>query len=238
MYTIVMGHAVFCKGGSKMNKVCGIYSIINKLNDKTYIGSSCDIGRRWRHHSQNLNKGVHHCIHLQRAWNKYGESYFVFNIEQKCGKDELINIEQSFLDKAKTNYKKYYNSTYHAGGQEPKTITEKQKEDIKNFWIKNNTSSTFKYAKKTYGFGMILVQYLLVEIRKETKERPENTHLINPTIHTFYHQDGSIFSGRAYDFRKKYDLLHSSICSLLNGTYKTTKGWSLYPNELSRQNDQ
>lgn len=85
---------------------------------------------------------------------------------------------------------------------------------------------------------MILVQYLLVDIRKETKERPENTHLINPTTHTFYHQDGSIFSGRAYDFRNKYDLFHGSICNLLNGKYKTTKGWSLYPNQLSRQNDQ
>lgn len=134
-----------------MNKICGIYSIINKINDKTYIGSSCDINRRWRHHRQNLHKGVHHCIHLQRAWNKYGESHFVFNIEQECERNKLINIEQSFLDKAKTNHKKYYNSTYHAGGQEPKTITEKQKEDIKNFWTKTIQHRHLNTLKKHTG---------------------------------------------------------------------------------------
>jgi len=142
-----------------MSKICGIYSILNKLNNKTYIGSSCDIERRWRHHRQNLNKGIHHCIHLQRAWNKYG-------------------------------------------------------------------------------FGLLFIQYLLVDIRKETKRRPENTYLINSTIYTFYHEDGTIFRGRAYDFIKKYNLLHSSVWSVIKGRYKKTKGWGLYSNQFSRQNDQ
>ena len=108
------------------NKIHGIYSISNKINGKSYIGSSCDIIRRWRHHKQNLNKGIHHCIYLQRAWNKYGKNNFVFHIEAKCTKDNLISLEQSFLDKAKLNRKQYYNSTYHAGGQEPKNVTKKQ----------------------------------------------------------------------------------------------------------------
>jgi group I intron endonuclease len=88
-----------------MSKICGIYSILNKLNNKTYIGSSCDIERRWRHHRQNLNKGIHHCIHLQRAWNKYGEKHFIFNIEQQCKRNKLISIEQSYLNQAKANPK-------------------------------------------------------------------------------------------------------------------------------------
>lgn len=208
------------------NKICGIYSISNKINDKSYIGSSCDIIRRWRHHKQNLNKGIHHCIYLQRAWNKYSENNFVFHIEAKCTKDNLISLEQSFLDKAKLDRKKYYNSTYHAGGQEPKNITKKQKQDIKNYWLSNNTAATFKYAKQKYGFGMLLIQYLLVDIRNEIKERPQH-HRVDKKIYTFFHKDGKVFTGTSYDFRKKYGMTHSSLWSLKNGKYKTTLGWSL-----------
>lgn len=209
------------------NKICGIYSILNKVNGKKYIGSSCDINRRWKQHKQNLNKGIHHCVYLQRAWNKYGEHNFIFNIQIQCKKYELINFEQSFLNKARLDRKNYYNSTYHAGGQEPKKVTKKQKQDIKNYWLSNNTASTFKYAKQKYDFGMLLVQYLLVDIRNETKKRPEQTHLINSKIYRFYHKDGTIFIGRSYDLRQKYNISHSGICNLLNGTYKSTKGWSL-----------
>jgi len=212
-----------------MSKICGIYSIFNKLNRKTYIGSSCDIKRRWRHHRQNLNKGVHHCIHLQRAWNKYGENNFVFTVEQICKSNELINIEQSYLDKAKADSKKYYNSTYHAGGQEPKTVTKKQKEDIKKYWLKNNTAETFIYAKKKYGFGMLLIQYLLVDIRKETKKRPEHTHLINSKIYTFYHTSGDIFIGRQFDLRKKYNVPHGNLSCMVSGKIHSCCGWSINP---------
>lgn len=211
-----------------MSKICGIYSIFNKLNSKTYIGSSCDIKRRWRHHRQNLNRGVHHCIHLQRAWNKYGEHNFIFVVEQACKRNELINIEQSYLNKAKIDSKKYYNSTYHAGGQKPKIVTRKQKEDIKKYWLKNNTAATFIYAKKKYGFGILFVQYLLVDIRKETNKRPEHP-LINQEIYTFYHKTGKIFIGKSCDFTRKYGVSRSSVWSLKKGEYKTISGWSLNP---------
>lgn len=208
-----------------MDKICGIYLIINKVNNKTYIGSSCDIKRRWRHHRQNLKKGNHHCVHLQRAWNKHGESNFIFSIEKKCDRNKLIEIEQKFLDKAKKNKKKYYNTSYHAGGQEPKTVTTKQKEDIKKYWINNNTAATFIYAKKKYGFGMLLVQYLLVDIRKETKNRPENTHLINPTVYTFFNINGDTFTGRQFDLRKKYNLPHANLSCMVSGKVNSCKGW-------------
>jgi predicted GIY-YIG superfamily endonuclease len=210
-----------------MNKICGIYYIINKINKKTYIGSSCDIKRRWRHHRQNLNQGIHHCVYLQRAWNKYGKNNFIFRVYQKCDRENLIKTEQNLLNKAKQKRKKYYNTSYYAGGQEPKLITEKQKQDIKNYWLKNNTASTFVYAKNKYGFGMLLIQYLLVDIRKETPKRPQPKHNINPTVYKFYHRDGTIFIGRQYDFKKKYNIRHSGLCGLIAGRYKTTSGWSL-----------
>lgn len=33
-----------------MKKNCGIYVITNNINDKIYIGQSCDCHRRWLEH--------------------------------------------------------------------------------------------------------------------------------------------------------------------------------------------
>jgi group I intron endonuclease len=56
----------------------GIYRIKNTINNKSYIGSTKNITKRWSWHRLALKKGVHHASHLQRAWNKYGEDSFVF----------------------------------------------------------------------------------------------------------------------------------------------------------------
>ena len=58
----------------------GIYQIKNLVNGKIYIGSSVDLKRRRKHHFVDLRRNVHHCKYLQRAWNKYGETKFKFEI--------------------------------------------------------------------------------------------------------------------------------------------------------------
>ena len=76
----------------------GIYEIRNVLNNKVYIGSSVDIPERWNEHKRELSKNNHHSILLQRAWNKYGEENFKFNILEKYSENELLNREQYYLD--------------------------------------------------------------------------------------------------------------------------------------------
>lgn len=66
-----------------------IYKIINKQNGKIYIGSTLDIDSRWREHKNDLRKNKHHSIHLQRAWNKYGEENFEIQIIEMF--DEIDN---------------------------------------------------------------------------------------------------------------------------------------------------
>lgn len=69
--------------------MCGVYSITNILNNKKYIGKSDNIYVRWDEHRKDLNKGVHYNKHLQRAWNKYGEENFIFEIIEKCKNNDL-----------------------------------------------------------------------------------------------------------------------------------------------------
>jgi len=57
-----------------------IYEIKNKENGKVYIGYTKDPKRRWRSHVYLLRKNIHHCQHLQNAWNLYGKDSFEFII--------------------------------------------------------------------------------------------------------------------------------------------------------------
>lgn len=76
-----------------------IYKIINKINNKIYIGSAINFEKRKNTHVSLLNKNKHHSNHLQNAWNKHGESNFEFKIiEIIYDKTELLKREQYFLD--------------------------------------------------------------------------------------------------------------------------------------------
>lgn len=74
-----------------MKKLCGIYKITNKINDKCYIGQSKNIIKRWKteYKWNKVNK------HLQSAFNKYGLENFDFEIIEECAA-ELLDIREKY----------------------------------------------------------------------------------------------------------------------------------------------
>lgn len=81
----------------------GVYQIRNKVNGKVYIGSTSSCFKeRWRNHRCQLGKKRHHSIHLQRAWDKYGESNFEFEILLRCPASLCIQKEQEYMDALKS----------------------------------------------------------------------------------------------------------------------------------------
>jgi len=82
----------------------GVYQIVNRVNGKRYIGSSVNIKRRWQQHKNALRGGYHYNIYLQRSWNKYGKSSFVFQVIYYCDRDEIYDNEQFFLDAISPEY--------------------------------------------------------------------------------------------------------------------------------------
>lgn len=76
----------------------GIYQIKNNINNKLYIGSSCNIEKRFLAHKNLLKRNKHHSIHLQNAWNKYGEENFTFDILEITNIDNLLEKENYFLN--------------------------------------------------------------------------------------------------------------------------------------------
>lgn len=82
----------------------GVYRIINTKNGKFYIGSSNNLSRRKREHFHTLRNGTNHSLILQKAFNKYGESNFKFEILARCPTKYLFKIEQWFVDNLKPKY--------------------------------------------------------------------------------------------------------------------------------------
>ena len=76
----------------------GIYRIRNLKNDKSYYGSAKNIKRRWSRHKSQLKYGRHENLILQRAWNKYGENSFIFEIVEICEESLLLITEQKYLN--------------------------------------------------------------------------------------------------------------------------------------------
>ncbi len=81
------------------NKTPVVYKITNLKNGKFYIGSSKNLIKRFKEHITDLHKQEHHSRYFQRAWNKYGETSFYFEIlEVVIEENKLIEREQHYLD--------------------------------------------------------------------------------------------------------------------------------------------
>lgn len=76
----------------------GIYKIINIVNNKFYIGSTVNTKRRRARHFSELRTNKHNNKYLQTAWNKYGESSFIFIVvEEVRNVSELLEAENVWL---------------------------------------------------------------------------------------------------------------------------------------------
>lgn len=144
-----------------MQKIMGVYIIKNKITNKFYVGHSVDIKNRFRAHKSYLKRGIHHCLYLQRSWNKYGEDNFEFIIIKICmSEEESITLEQYYIDNFKSQI---YNTGDLAnfGGDllsnnpnKTKIIEKRvatQKETLKNM---SKTERIEKFSRKGIKNGM------------------------------------------------------------------------------------
>lgn len=81
----------------------GVYTI-SSSSGRVYVGSSFNIEKRWIRHLWQLNRGDHHNIPLQRAFEKYGEDGLTFAVLEICKVNELLVCEQAAILKLKPAY--------------------------------------------------------------------------------------------------------------------------------------
>lgn len=102
-----------------MEKICGIYKITNKINNKCYIGQSKDIIKRWKteYKWHKLNS------HLQSAFNKYGLENFDFEIIEECSPNLLNEREQFWITVYNSFDRNFgYNKTLGGAGTPGRTF--------------------------------------------------------------------------------------------------------------------
>lgn len=95
----------------------GIYMVINKINDKKYIGQAKDINKRFKAHHLSDYKNPNNCCYntkFYQALRKYGIDNFDVVILALCPVEQLDKLETEYIAKFDT-YKNGYNSTL--GGQ-------------------------------------------------------------------------------------------------------------------------
>ena len=111
--------------------LCGVYKITNIVNKKVYIGQSINIKARWKDHIHSLNRGDSRCTLLHRAWNKYGQDNFSFEIVELCDEDMLDDVEIKYIDLYDScNVNNGYN--IEAGGNQHKRLSDETKRKIGN----------------------------------------------------------------------------------------------------------
>ena len=95
-----------------------IYKILNKENGKFYIGSTVEPQKREKRHFNDLQKNKHHCIFLQRSFDKYGIDCFEFLPREVTIADEkeLRLLEERYIRFCWDSGKLYNTSKKGSGG--------------------------------------------------------------------------------------------------------------------------
>lgn len=238
-------HAAMHKHSSE---IIGIYKIVNKIDGKYYVGSSKNIKDRWRNHIKDLRRNRHHNQHLQRSWMKYGESNFDFTIIKILNNNNsILSEEQYFLDIAKNEHFKSYNSSFIAGkvdmtpetrnkirlktmghnrntGRKYSTETINKRKNSRS-WYKHHTKET-KLKISIKAKGRKVSDSTKLKISNSLKGNiPHNLHTVN---YTFYNKiKNVVFRGTKNDFIKKFSLSKQPVYAIINKNtrLKSYLGW-------------
>lgn len=81
----------------------GVYRLVNKVNNKTYIGSSINITSRFYKYF-NIHHLLKHKTTIHKALLKYGYLNFSLEILEYCNKNISVSREQYYIDLLKPDY--------------------------------------------------------------------------------------------------------------------------------------
>jgi hypothetical protein len=140
-------------------KISGIYSILNLINNKRYIGSAVSLNSRLKTHKHLLSGNKHFNSHLQSSWNKYGEDNFKFEIILECGLNELRDNEEFLIKKFNSNNVKYgYNKRINCETNLGVKFTDTHKKNL-SFSHLGNKHSEFSKNKIRESRYVKVLQY-------------------------------------------------------------------------------
>ena len=230
-----------------------IYKIENSINGWCYIGSTNNFNSRKSTHLSKLNVNEHHCLLLQKDYNKYKKSDFNISIIESIDEQYRYISEEWYIKKY---YPKVYNTLLVPNSQSKESmekISDSHRtwklQDMKNILtdlLTNNKS--LKETLKSYKITESIFQHTIVC-------RDRNQHIIDSSLENLIKEyklnriknngnfkgkrtTGIFFkdsSGSIHEvthslnkFAKEHNLSSGGISELKTGKRKQLKGWTLY----------
>lgn len=194
----------------------GAYMILNLLTNARYVGSSARIlCRRFTEHRKELRKNTHCNRHLQAAWNKYGESAFVFLPLQNCAKGRALEIEKCWYEKFKEAGFPLYNLRENVESQLGMHHSEETKRKISEILTGKPHNVSPEGRKKLseqaignrYGVGI------------GCKGEAQPFEIVSPS--------GAVITGvNLYKFSMEHNLDFSAMAKVVSGARASHRGWT------------
>ncbi len=156
-----------------MNNI-GVYKILNKTNNKVYVGSSINITKRKYVHFNKLSNNKHKNIKLQNAYNKYGKNSFLFKIIEYVEDKNLLLVREQYWIEYFNSVENGYNICKFAGHTLGYKHTKEAKKKISDFLktrtVTDKTKRKISKANKGRLLGKNHPNYGK-SLKKEVKEK-------------------------------------------------------------------
>lgn len=195
----------------------GIYKITNKINNKSYIGQSNNINRRFSEH-RCINHETNKTLKL--AYKKYGIENFEFSVLEECELEELNEREKYWI----ATLKPQYNRTSGGDGSPNHCVSEETKQILKQkgkeFW--NNLDEETK--QKIITKNLKPTQYGHI-VTKETREKLRQCNLgKKQTIETINKRKQTIIEKKKNGYKQTNENHKKRvICIETNKIYESVK---------------
>ena len=184
-------------------KNIGIYQIKNKINNKSYIGSSSRLKLRWNRHLTDLKCNVHHSLALQRAFHKYGYDNFEFIILENCEESKLLEKEQYYLDTLNPKYNICKIAGNCAGVKHSIETIEKRRNSLIKLW----ENKELKTTHSKYGRSKKKEQNTLIRQQKEQRNLQIIKDLKSGIRQDVIAEKYNLSTPSITQLKKKYDII-------------------------------
>jgi len=226
----------------KREIIVGIYKITNKVNEKSYIGQSVNILKRWVQHLNDVVKNdVNNNSLIHKSIRKYGVKQFDFSILWTGEKDLLNEMEIYFIKELNTIKPYGYNMNTGGDCSISGALNPKYDHTLYTFYNVDgreiiSTKFNFREEHNISESGLYKLFSGRFKCYKGWSLTKENNSLFNKfkprsnTKYSFINNEGIIeYDITQNELKKKYTYISashlSSVCCAVRGS---VNGWKLY----------